>query len=108
MSTFDDREQGFENKFKHDNELEFRIGARRNRLLGLWAAQLLGIHGVEAENYARNLAELETHTPGDRHTVISKVLEDFKLRGIEMSEHRLRRHMDELGQSARNQIMTEA
>ena len=107
MSTFDEREQGFENKFKHDQELEFRVAARRNRLLGLWAAQLLGIHGVEAENYARSLAELETRVPGD-HTVITRVLEDFKSRGIEMSEHRLRRHMDELGQSARNQIMTEA
>lgn len=108
MSTFDEREQGFESKFSHDNELEFRIGARRNRLLGLWAAQLLGIHGVDAESYARNLAELETHAPGDHHTVITKVLEDFKQRGIEMSEHRLRRHLDELGKSARSQIMTEA
>ncbi len=107
MTTFDDREQGFENKFSHDQELEFRISARRNKLLGLWAAQLLGIHGVDAENYARGLAELETQTPGD-HTVVTKVLEDFKARGIEMSEHRLRRHLNELGQSARNQIMTEA
>jgi len=107
MTTFDDREQGFESKFSHDQELEFRVNARRNKLLGLWAAQLLGIHGADAENYARTLAELETHTPGDG-TVISKVLEDFKARGIEMSEHRLRRHLDELGQSARSQIMTEA
>jgi hypothetical protein len=107
MSTFDDREQGFENKFKHDNELEFRIGARRNRLLGLWAAQLLGIHGADAESYARKLAELETHAPGE-HSVVERVLEDFKARGVEMSEHRLRRHMDELLQSARSQIMTEA
>ncbi|HEX9448459.1 MAG TPA: DUF1476 domain-containing protein [Dongiaceae bacterium] len=107
MTTFDDREQGFENKFGHDQELEFRIGARRNKLLGLWAAQLLGIHGSDAEIYAKMLAELETQKPAD-DLVITKVLGDFKARGIEMSEHRLRRHMDDLSQSARNQIMTEA
>ena len=107
MTTFDDREQGFEIKFSHDQELEFRIGARRNRLLGLWAAQLLGIHGSDAENYARILAEMETQKPVDDH-VINKVLGDFKGRGVDMSEHRLRRHMDELSQSARQQIMTEA
>jgi hypothetical protein len=107
MTTFDDREQGFEIKFSHDQELEFRIGARRNKLLGLWAAQLLGIHGTEAESYAKLLAEMETLKPVDEH-VITKVLGDFKSRGVEMSEHRLRRHMDELAQSARNQVMTEA
>jgi hypothetical protein len=107
MTTFDDREQGFEIKFSHDQELEFRIAARRNKLLGLWAAQLLGIHGSEAENYARTLAEMETAKPADEH-VVSKVLRDFIGRGIEMSEHRLRRHLDELAQSARHQIMTEA
>jgi hypothetical protein len=107
MTTFDDREQGFEIKFSHDQELEFRIGARRNKLLGLWAAQLLGIHGSEAESYARILAEMETQKPADEH-VLAKVLGDFKTRGLEMSEHRLRRHMDELAQSARDQIMTEA
>lgn len=107
MTTFDDREQGFENKFSHDQELEFRITARRNKLLGLWAAQLLGIHGSDAETYAKNLAELELQKPADEN-VITKVLSDFKARGIEMSDHRLRRHLDELGQTARSQIMTEA
>jgi hypothetical protein len=107
MTTFDDREQGFENKFSHDQELEFRIAARRNKLLGLWAAQLLGIHGSDAEAYAKTLAELELQKPADEN-VIAKVLGDFKARGIEMSDHRLRRHLDELGQTARNQIMTEA
>jgi hypothetical protein len=107
MTTFDDREQGFENKFSHDQELEFRIGARRNKLLGLWAAQLLGINGSDAENYAKSLAELELHTPQDQN-VMTKVLADFKARGVDMSEHRLRRHLDEIEQTVRKQIMTEA
>lgn len=105
MTTFDNRERSFESKFSHDQELEFRIAARRNKLLGLWAAQLLGIHGSDAENYAKSLAEMETLKPGDH--VIAKVLGDFKSRGIDMSEHRLRRYMNELGRSARKQIMSE-
>jgi hypothetical protein len=107
MTTFDDREQGFENKFSHDKELEFRIAARRNKMLGLWAAQLLGIHGSDAENYAKSLAELEVHAPSDE-SLLTKVLNDFKARGVDMSEHRLRRHLDEIEQAVRKQIMTEA
>jgi len=107
MTTFDEREQSFENKFSHDQELEFRIGARRNKLLGLWAAQLLGIHGSDAEGYAKTLAELGTDKMHE-DSVVARVLHDFKTRGIDMSEHRLRRHITELTHSARQQLMTEA
>jgi hypothetical protein len=107
MSTFDDREQSFENKFKHDKELQFRVNARRNKLLGLWAAQLLGIHGSEAEAYAKTVVAADLEKPGD-DDVVQKVLADFKARGVEMSEHRLRKHMEELLQTAHQQIMTEA
>ena len=59
MSSFDDRETSFENKFKHDKELEFKATARRNKLLGLWAANLLGIHGAEAETYAKTVIKAD-------------------------------------------------
>ncbi len=107
MSTFDDREHAFENKFTHDQELTFRVTSRRNKLLGLWAAQLLGIHGSEAETYAKSVVATDIEKPGDSD-VVAKVLSDFKARAIEMSEHRLRKYMDELMQTARQQIMSEA
>jgi hypothetical protein len=107
MSTFDDREQSFENKFSHDKELQFRVSARRNKLLGLWAAQLLGIHGSEAETYAKSVVAADLEKPGD-DDVVQKVLADFKARGVDMSEHRLRKHMEELHTTARQQIMSEA
>lgn len=103
MTTFDDRESSFENKFKHDKELQFRIMNRRNKMLGLWAANLLGIHGTEAETYAKSVVMSDFNKPGD-HDVLVKVLEDFKAKGVEMSEHRLRKHMDELMQAATEQV----
>ncbi len=58
MTTFDERESAFENKFKHDKELEFKVNNRRNKLLGLWAAKLLGIDGADAEAYAKEVVGL--------------------------------------------------
>jgi hypothetical protein len=66
MTTFDDRERGFENKFAHDEEMRFKALARRNRLLGLWAAGLLGKTGDDAEAYAREIVKLEFTEGGDR------------------------------------------
>ncbi|MET1027649.1 MAG: DUF1476 domain-containing protein [Dongiaceae bacterium] len=106
MTTFDDREQGFESKFTHDKELEFRVTARRNKLVGLWAAQLLGIHGNDAETYAKTVIAADLEKPGDSD-VVDKVLADFKAHNVDMSEHRLRKQMEELAQAARQQIMTE-
>jgi hypothetical protein len=106
MSSFDERESSFENKFKHDKELEFKATARRNKLLGLWAANLLGIHGAEAETYAKSVVKADMEKPGDQD-VVDKLLGDFKQRGLDMSEHRLRKQMTELMSSAVAQIRSE-
>ena len=106
MTTFDDRESSFENKFKHDKELQFRVNARRNKLLGLWAANLLGIHGTDAETYAKDVVKSDFATPGD-HDVLHKVLRDFQAKGVEMSEHRLRKQMDDLMKIAADQVLNE-
>ncbi len=107
MTGFDDRQASFENKFKHDKELEFKATARRNKLLGLWAANLLGIHGAEAETYAKTVVKADFEKPGDQD-VVDKVTADFKQKGVEMSEHRLRKQMTELMGTAIEQIKSEA
>ena len=106
MSSFDERESSFENKFKHDKELEFKATARRNKLLGLWAANLLGIHGADAETYAKSVVKVDMEKPGDQD-VVDKLLGDFKQRGVDMSEHRLRKQMTELMTAAVGQIKSE-
>jgi hypothetical protein len=106
MATFDDREKGFEQKYKHDKELEFKVSARRNRLLGLWAAKELGLPDAEAEAYAKTVVMADFQKPGD-DDVVDKIVGDFKNKGIEMSEHRVRKHMSELLDAARKQVMTE-
>lgn len=106
MTTFDERESSFEAKFKHDKELQFKVTARRNKLLGLWAANLLGIHGAEAEAYAKDVVKSDFASPGD-HDVLQKVLADFQAKHVEMSEHRLRKQMDDLMRIASDQIRTE-
>ena len=106
MTSFNDRETAFENKFKHDKELEFKVNNRRNKLLGLWAAKLLGIDGAEAEAYAKAVVASDFDKPGDAD-VLAKVMGDFQAKSIDMSEHRLRKQMDELLAMAKQQIMTE-
>jgi len=107
MTTFNDREKDFENKFKHDQELEFRVTARRNKLLGLWAAGLLGIHGHDAEAYAKKIIASDLERPGDQD-VVDRILADFTAKGVAMSDHRLRKQMEELHALARAQIKAEA
>lgn len=106
MTTFDERGSAFENKYKHDKELEFKVNNRRNKLLGLWAAKLLGFDGAEAENYAKEVVVSDFETAGD-HDVLKKILADFQAKNIDFSEHRLRKQMDELLVTAKQQIMTE-
>ena len=103
MTTFDDREQAFENKFAHDQELEFKATARRNRLLGEWAAGLMGLATVE--DYARAVVKSDFEQPGDED-VLRKVFEDLKGSGVATSEGEVRRKMDELLAQAREQIKT--
>jgi hypothetical protein len=106
MTTFDERESSFENKFKHDRELQFKVNARRNKLLGLWAAGQLGIHGAEAEAYAKAVVVADFEKPGDQD-VVDKLMGDFKAHNIEMSESRLRKQMSELLTAATTQIKSE-
>jgi hypothetical protein len=106
MASFDDRKKSFERKFEHDQELQFKVNARRNRLLGQWAARELGMPEAEHDAYAKSVVMSDFDRPGDSD-VLEKVLGDFNAKGIEMSEHRLRKHMDELMVAAREQLMSE-
>ena len=95
MTTFDKREEGFEKQFVHDEELKFKAVARRNRMLGLWAAQRLGLSGAQAEAYAKEVVMADFEEPGD-HDVFRKIRKDFDAKGIAQSDHQIRRTMDEL------------
>src|SRR5215471_11151487 len=95
MTTFDKREEGFEKQFAHDEELKFKAGARRNRMLGLWAAEKLGLSGAQAEAYAKEVVMADFEEPGD-HDVFRKIRKDFDAKGIAQSDHQIRRTMDEL------------
>ena len=106
MATFDDRQKNFEQKYKHDRELEFKVNARRNKLLGLWVADQMGLPGDEKEAYAKSVVMADFEKPGDSD-VVDKVLADLKAKGVEMTEHRLRKHMDELLATAKQQVMNE-
>lgn len=106
MSTFEGREQQFEAKFQHDEELRFKVGVRRNRLLGEWAGKLMGLEGDALVAYAREVVESDFKEKGDQD-VVDKVLGDLLAKGVDMSEHRVRRHMEELLLVAKRQIMTE-
>ena len=103
MSTFDKREEGFEKKFAHDEELRFKATARRNKLLGLWAAGKLGKTGDDAEAYAKSVVMSDFEEAGD-NDVLRKVKADFDAAGVDQSEHQIRRTMDELMTEAINQI----
>jgi hypothetical protein len=94
-TTFDKREEGFEKQFAHDEELKFKAIARRNKMLGLWAAERLGLSGVEAENYASSIV-LEEFEQGGDSAVIAKIRKDLQAKGIVQSEHQISRTMTEL------------
>lgn len=106
MTTFDDREKGFERKFAHDEELKFRATARRNKLLGLWAAEKLGLAGDEAQAYAREIVKADLAEPGEED-VFRKVRSDFDAKGIAESDHQIRRMMGDLMAAAVSQIESE-
>ena len=106
MTNFEDREKGFERKFAHDEELKFRATARRNKLLGLWAADKLGLTGDEAQAYAREIVKADLAEPGEED-VFRKVRSDFDAKGIAESDHQIRRMMGELMAAAVSQIESE-
>ena len=105
MTTFNDRERGFENKFALDQEQEFKAGARRNRLLGEWAAGLMGLEGDRVAEYAKAVVKSDFELPGDED-VLRKVFEDLKGSGVNVSEGDVRMKMDELLAQAREAIRT--
>tara|TARA_R110002020_G_scaffold35735_10_gene107760 strand:- start:2825 stop:3145 length:321 start_codon:yes stop_codon:yes gene_type:complete len=103
MSSMNDREKAFENKFAHDAELKFKAEARRNKLLGLWAAELLGKTGTDAEDYAKSVVMADLEEAGDED-VFRKVRADFDANGVNQSDHQIRRQMLELLAVAVDQI----
>jgi hypothetical protein len=105
MDSFDKRKEGFEKKFAHDEELRFKATARRNRLLGLWAAQKLGLSGAEAEAYAKEVVVADLEEAGD-HDVFKKVRKDFDEKGVAQSDHQIRRTMEELMARAIEEVKT--
>ena len=105
MTTFDKREEGFEKKFAHDEELRFKASARRNKLLGLWAAERLGLSGAEAEAYAKEVVLADFEEPGD-HDIFRKIRRDFDAKKVAMSDQDLRHVMDDLMNMAVEQIKT--
>ena len=103
MSTFDSREKGFENKFAHDEELRFKATARRNKLLGGWAAEKMGIMGDAAVAYAKEVVAADFEEVGD-DDVVRKVVADFKAKNVDQSEQQIRAAMDQLMATAIAQI----
>jgi hypothetical protein len=106
MTTFEEREKGFERKFVHDEELKFKATARRNKLLGLWAAEKLGLAGDAAQSYAREVIKADLAEPGDED-VFRKLRTDFDAKGIAESDHQIRRMMNEMMSQAVAQIEAE-
>jgi hypothetical protein len=103
MSTFDDRERGFENKFAHDQELEFRAMARRNKLAARWAAGLMGLEGEHVEDYVKAVIRSEIEHPVEEE-VFRKIALDLKAANVAVTEGEIRIRMDELLALAREQI----
>ena len=103
MTTFDKREAGLENKFAHDEELRFKATARRNKLLGQWAAEKLGIVGSAADSYAKDVVAADIAEAGD-DDVVRKIAADFKAKKIAQSDDQIRSAMHELMAKAIAQI----
>lgn len=103
MSGFDDREKGYERKFEHDQELAFKARARRNKLLGRWAAECLGLSGEAAERYAQDVLAADLEKPGVED-IIGKVARDFAERGVPHDETRIRIELERCAAEAKKQM----
>ena len=104
MTTFDDRERAFETRYARDQEMQFKIIARRNRLLGQWAAGLMGLTEAEADAYAKEVVRADFEEAGDED-VIRKVLGDLTSAGVECDEARIRQTLEHKTVEARRQLM---
>ena len=103
MTTFDKREEGFEKQFAHDEELRFKANSRRNKLLGLWAAEKMGLSGPNADAYAKEVVVADFEEAGD-DDVLRKVRKDFDAKGVALSDQEIRKIMDGLMAQAVAQI----
>jgi len=103
MTSMKDREETFEKKFALDEEQRFKAVARRNRMLGMWAAEKLGKSGEDAEAYAKEVVIADIEEAGD-HDVFRKIRKDFDEAGVQQSDHQIRRQMDELLATAIEQV----
>lgn len=103
MTEFDKREQGFERKFERDQELEFKVRAQRNHLLGLWAAEKLGLKAAAAEDYAHGLADPARHLHGDED-IIKQVASDFKAKSVAIDAARIRLEIERFTTQAKKQL----
>lgn len=105
MTLFDDREKAFEAKFRLDQETQFKVNIRRDKLLGLWAAEQLGLSGDAAKAYALAVVDAEFSEPD--HDASHKVVRDFQAKGIDLDEAKVRKEMQRLDEVARGQIIAE-
>ncbi|MFI5000446.1 MAG: DUF1476 domain-containing protein [Reyranellales bacterium] len=106
MTTFDEREKAFEQKFQHDQEIQFKARARKNKLLGLWAAGLMGKSAADAEAYAKEIVLADFEKPGD-HDVVHTLMHDLAAAGKPTEEHTIRSHGERLLDEAKKQLMNE-
>ncbi len=107
MTTFDEREAAAESKLAHDEELKFKATVRRNKWLGLWAAQKLGRSGTEADDYATDLIAADLDENGEEE-VFRMIRTDFDKAGVDQSDHQIRRTMEEFFAAAVEEIKTVA
>ena len=107
MTTFDDRERAFESKYARDEEMQFRIIARRNRLLGEWAARLMGLSDAEAESYAKDVIRADFEEAGD-DDVVRKLLGDLTSTGVDADEAKIREAVGHKLVEARRQIIEQS
>ena len=103
MTTFDKREEGFEKQFAHDEELRFKANARRNKMLGAWAANQLGLSGTDADAYAKEVVMADFEEAGDED-VFRKVRKDFDAKGVKQTDQQIRTTMTSLMTEAVAQI----
>jgi hypothetical protein len=104
MTTFDDRERAFESKYAHDEELRFRVIARRNRLLGMWAARLMGLSDAEADAYAKDVIRADFEEAGEED-VVRKLLGDLTAAGVDIDEAKIREALAHKEAEARRQLI---
>lgn len=107
MTTFENRENAFENKFAHDEEMQFRVTARRNKLVGLWAAERMGLTPEEADAYAKSVVQADFEEAGDED-VVRKLLGDLTSAGVETDDAEVRAALETKMVEARRQFIEEA